>query len=169
MGSHPYHYFTPYQDDLEAALQGLREREFRAGRYDPALRKANPPRYSFQLKFPPDASWPSPGAQHASIEEAFEASAEDGTGSILDLFHIGDHPDYCIACPVPPDDLVAIFGTTQPTRGQLETIFHTPRQRPDDDPATALFERIERGQGRYIVVYANEEPSEIYFIGYSFD
>ncbi len=32
-----------------------------------------------------------------------------------------------------------------------------------------LFEDMERGQGVYVVVYDDDEPSEIFFGGYSFD
>ena len=32
-----------------------------------------------------------------------------------------------------------------------------------------LFEALERGQGVYIVVHKDDQPSEIFFAGYSFD
>ena len=100
MGADPYFYFVPYQKDIQAALQALRETEFKAGRYDPAMRMADPPSYTFQMRFPPDESWPTPGAQHASIEEALEASEESGTGSILDLSRVGSAPDFFTVCPL---------------------------------------------------------------------
>ena len=37
MGGHPYYYVVPYQQDVERALAVLRENEFRAGRYYPAM------------------------------------------------------------------------------------------------------------------------------------
>jgi hypothetical protein len=70
MGSHYYCYFALFNSDLNQALQTLRETEFRAGRYDPALSAATPPVYTFALQFPPDETWPAPGAQHVSIEKA---------------------------------------------------------------------------------------------------
>ena len=51
VGAHPYFYFTPYQKDIHAALQALREREFKAGRYDPAMQMTDPPSYMFQMRF----------------------------------------------------------------------------------------------------------------------
>src|SRR5215472_13204000 len=121
VGAHPYFYFTPYQKDIQAALQALREREFMAGRYDPAMQMADPPSYMFQMRFPPDESWPTPGAQHTSIEEAIEESAESGTGSILDLSRVGSAPDFCTVCPLNDQELVRLFGTTKPTRDLLES------------------------------------------------
>lgn len=170
MGSHPYFYFTPYQQHIEAALQALREQEFKAGRYDPAMRMADPPRYMFELRFPPDASWPHPpGAQHSTIEEAIDASMESGTGSILDLSRVASEPDFCAACPLPDDDLLKLFGTTQPTRDLLEGVLLKGDRQFGHDPFELFWGGIERGQGRYIVAYANSQPSEIFFVGYSFD
>ena len=48
------------------------------------------------------------------------------------------------------------FGTTKPTAEELE----------DSDE---LFDQIERGQGIYVIVYENDEPSQIFFAGYSYD
>ena len=33
MGAEPWDYFVPYENDIQAALDKLRQREFRAGRY----------------------------------------------------------------------------------------------------------------------------------------
>ncbi|HWU25788.1 MAG TPA: hypothetical protein VN154_05240 [Rhizomicrobium sp.] len=52
--------------------------------------------------------------------------------------------------------LMEFFGTTKPTAEDVEG---------SDD----LFDQIERGQGVYVVVYENDEPSQIYFAGYSYD
>ncbi len=37
MGGHPYWYFVPYSENPKVALEALREREFKAGRYNPVL------------------------------------------------------------------------------------------------------------------------------------
>ena len=37
MGAHPYWYTVNYHPDFDAALNELREREFQAGRYNPAM------------------------------------------------------------------------------------------------------------------------------------
>ena len=168
VGANPYFYFTPYQKDIQAALQALREREFKAGRYDPAMQTADPPSYMFQMRFPPDESWPTaPGAQHASIEEAIEASEESGTGSILDLSRVGSAPDFFTICPLDDQILMQLFGTTKPTHDLLDSALINPK--PGHEAAGLFWDGIGRGEGRYMVVYAGSEPCEIFFIGYSFD
>src|ERR1700674_170072 len=108
MGGHAWLYFVPYQADISAALQALRQREFHAGRYNPAVR------------FPMDLDAPSPGAQHASIEEALEASDADGTRSILDMERIGQSPGLGVVVPLPRERLVELYDTHQPTRQMIE-------------------------------------------------
>lgn len=76
MGGHPYWYVVPYQPDIGAALEQLRQREFAAGRYNPVI--------PFP-EFPVGPDSPSPGAKHKSIPEAMTTAREDGTRSILDL------------------------------------------------------------------------------------
>jgi len=170
MGAHPYFYFTPYQKDIPAALQALREREFKAGRYDPAMQMADPPSYMFQMRFPPDESWPTaPGAQHASIEEAIEASEESGTGSILDLSRVDSAPDFFTVCPLDDQELMRLFGTTKPTRDLLESALINPKTDSARKTAGLFWEQIGRGEGRYIVIHSDSEPREIFFVGYSFD
>ena len=147
MGGHPYWYFVPYQGDIQQALDALRQREFQAGRYNPAMPFPH---------FPPDPNAPGPGAQHRSIEDAFEDADADGTRSILDLMTIGEKPGYGVAAALPPDVLKRYFGTERPDRATVEE-------------SDELFEDIERGQGVYVVVYDNDQPSEIFFAGYSYD
>jgi hypothetical protein len=169
MGANPYCYFTPYQDDVQAALTALREREFKDGRYDPAMETADPPAYMFEFSFPLDDSVPTPGAQHASIDEALDAAAESGTGSILDLYRISNEPDGSAASPLSDDDLVGLFGTTEPTREVVDSVLIKGEAKFERDPFEDFWDQIERGQGRYIIVFAGSAPREIFFAGYSWD
>ncbi|MGA2127528.1 MAG: hypothetical protein ABSG76_15405 [Xanthobacteraceae bacterium] len=169
MGASSYFYFTPYQDDLDAALQALREKEFEAGRYDPAMQMAEPPSYMFLFAFPPDDRVPGPGPQHASIEDALEAAAESGTRSILDIMSIAHEPEYSAACPLPSAELEALFGTDEPSRDLVDEVLVKGRRLLGRDPDKLFWDRIERGQGRYIVVYDGAEPDEIFFAGMSWD
>ncbi len=66
MGGEPWYYFVPYQADINKALQELRQREFKAGCYNPVI------------PFQPHLARPG-RAQHASIEAALEAADADGT------------------------------------------------------------------------------------------
>jgi hypothetical protein len=147
MGAHAYSYVVKYKPDVDAALQELREGEFRAGRYNPVIPFPD---------FPVGPHSPAPGAEHATIAEACEAAEADGTRSILDLDRVADQPDYGAVAPLDDGALQALFGTTRPTREMVEA---------SDD----LWEDLERGQGIYIVLYKHDEPDEIYFAGYSYD
>jgi hypothetical protein len=147
MGAHPYFYFADYNPDLNAALQRLREREFRGGRYHPVMRF--PP-------FPIDSSPPAPGPSHTSIEAAFDAAGADGTRSILDLLRVASTPDYRVAALLSDGELIGLFGTLHPTREAIET-------------CDALWDEMERGQGVCIVTHKDGVPDGIFFAGYSFD
>ena len=96
MGAEPWDYFVPYEADVQAALDKLRAREFRAGRYRGSE------------------------LEPATMEEALENMDADGTGSILDILQVADEPDFCSITPLPRDELVRLFGTDQPTRQQIE-------------------------------------------------
>jgi hypothetical protein len=147
MGARAYYYFVPYRDEIDAALQALRQREFLAGRYNPVM--------PF-IDFPVDPGKPGPGAQHSSIDEAREEAEADGTRSILDIDVIGDQPDFCVAAPVDQAMLEELYGTTEPTHEMIESELE-------------IFEHIERGQAVYIIVYRDGKPHELFFAGYSLD
>lgn len=147
MGGHPWFYYVKYEPDINGALQKLREREFLAGRYNPAV--------DFP-EFPVDENSPGRGAQHDSIEEAIEDADADGTRSILDMMTISETPDYNAVAPLPTAKLIDLFGTDTPTREMLEE-------------SEELYEELERGKGVYIIVYKDNQPSQIFFAGYSFD
>jgi hypothetical protein len=147
MGGEAYWYFVKYKPDLDSVLQELRQREFKAGRYNPAT--------PF-LHFPVDLTKSGPGAQHASIAEAFEDADADGTRSILDIQAIGEEPDFFVAAPLEEAELQALYGTTQPTHEMLEDNMD-------------FLEDIDRGQCKYALVYKDGKPEEVLFAGYSFD
>jgi hypothetical protein len=147
MGADPYWYFVKYQANIDKALQELREREFTAGRYNPVT--PFPP-------FPVGPDSPTPGAQHDSIEEAFEDADADGTRSILDIQRVADDPDFCVAAPLSQADLQGLYGTAEPTREMIENNMD-------------FLEDVDRGHCVYIIAHKNGKPDEICFAGYSFD
>lgn len=154
MGGSPWWYIEPYEADVEAALKALQEREFKAGRYSPVMLK-------WDMKFPITASSPAPGAEHDSIEDAVEASAEEGTASILDMSGVVTDPDDWGLRAFTPEQLRSFFGTEQPTLAQVEANI--------DGEGESLFTAIDRGEGYYCVIYENGQPSAYLFAGYSFD
>jgi hypothetical protein len=147
LGGHPWFYFVEYEPDIDAALQKLRQREFEAGRYNPAVDFPD---------FPVTPESPAPGAQHDSIEEAQEEADADGTRSILDMERVADTADYGAVAAMPREVLLDLFGTDEPTREMVEG-------------SDELYDALERGQGVYVIVYEGGRPSEIFFAGYSYD
>lgn len=148
MGGHIYYYAVPYESDINNALQSLRRREFEEGRYNPVI--------PF-LEFGSEASLtPSPGKQHASIQEALDASEADGTRSILDIERIGTEPDFGAALLLPPEKLEELYGTDKPTRQMVAENMD-------------FFEDVERGHAIYFVLFRDANPSEIFFAGMSYD
>jgi len=152
MGAEFWSYFVPYQEDIRAALEALREQEFRVGRFRQPS-QIYPGFFGRMFGRPP--SKPKPPA---SIQEAIRIADTDATGtrSILDMERISDRPESGAVSPVPPDELRRLLGTEQPTRELIER-------------SEELFERVDRGQGIYVVTYKNGKPDGIYFGGYSYD
>jgi len=147
MGGRPYWYFVDYNDDVNKALRDLRERAYRAGRYNAAM--------PF-IDFPLNSDSPAPGPKHKSIEAAMKASREDGTRSILDIEKVGANPDFRVAVPLEQSTLESLYGTIQPTHDMVKNNLD-------------FLEQVERGHCVYFIVYKGGKPSEILFAGYSFD
>ena len=171
MGASGWHYFTPYREDVGAALEALRQDVFRRKDYgDPALNmKVSPAdlarlppaaREAFENLMRLQVAGGFDGAPEAdSIDELLEQCAEEGTHSILDIsggLSVG--PDFGTAFPMPDDVKLDLYGTTRPTRPQVEARIH---ERGDD---------LGRWQCWYVIVHdAAGNPTEIYFEGCSGD
>jgi hypothetical protein len=98
------------------------------------------------------------GAQFnpSTPEEALEMAAEDGTRSILDIMAISETPQFCAAAPLTAEELHEFFGTDKPTVKMFEENME-------------FWESLERGMARYIIIYEGDVPTQIFFVGYSFD
>ncbi|MEL6501316.1 MAG: hypothetical protein AAFQ23_07915 [Cyanobacteria bacterium J06623_1] len=169
MGCQPYYYFCKYQKNISAALQDLCQREFKAGRYEPAMDDAGQSMSSFT--FPPDKQSVSPGARHASIEEACNAADEEGTQSILDIQKVTDSAEFMASSPLPTDFLLRFFKTDKPTRELVERVIvrEEPLTEGDLDSLDAwddFADSVETPGGSHFIVYENDQPSEIFFMGY---
>ena len=147
MGAKAYYYFVPYQPDFETALQLLRETEFNAGRYFPAVSMPD---------FPITPNSKSPGAQHSNISKAKKAAKESGTASILDLESISYDDVYGVARLLSDKEIIKYFAIEKPTRKIIEN-------------RNSLLENIDRGKGMCTIVYENNFPNELFFAGYFFD
>ncbi|SPE59917.1 conserved hypothetical protein [Verrucomicrobia bacterium] len=150
MGGEFWSYVVPYQENIQAALEKLREQEFQAGRFwQPS--EVGPGFFGRML-----GRGPSKPKPPATIREAIKLSEATGTRSILDMERISDTPALGAVSAIPPDELQRLFGTAQPT---LDAIEHSDE----------FVEGLERGQGVYIVLYRDGKPDGIYFAGYSYD
>lgn len=109
-----------------------------------------------------------------SIEELLEAQAEEGTHSILDMKRVVTTP-----APPPADPaeagrrlMAAIFGGDPGPHGTIfplsesESRKHLGVERPSEEPAPAKL-GIERGTGRYAVIYQGDQPVSLWFGGLS--
>lgn len=169
MGSYPYYYFCKYQENIGEALQGLRQHEFEAGRYNPAMFDLDLSMASFQ--FPPNESSVSPGAKHSSIEEAFKAGGSEGTGSILDIQRVSETPESSASSPLSTEFLMRFFKTEQPTHEVVESVIvqEEPLDEDDLDSMDAwddFADEVGARGGCHFIVYVDDEPSEIFFMGY---
>ena len=92
MGAEPWQYTVPYQADVGAALDALRQAVFAAGEFR--------------------GSEEGP----ASIEEAIENMDADGTSSILDIDHVTERPEPTGVTVLTPAQTLRYFGTERPGR-----------------------------------------------------
>jgi hypothetical protein len=147
VGASHWHYYVPYQEDLDVALQQLRRDVFEAGDYywvngaDWRPEEEREPR-------PPtlEALW-----QAELVHEA-------GTHSILDVFQVvgpDDTPDCNTVEPVTAEEARELLGTDRLTRAHVKDFDVFPRS---------------RWVGRCAVLHDDRgKPEEIYFWGHSGD
>lgn len=147
MGASGWSYYVPYQPDLEAALDALRERVFAEGDYwwargefgRSAAEYENRPRTMDEL-------WRDEWVQ------------ESGTHSIIDMFGVlaeGAEPEHLMVLPVSSAEALDRTGTDRLTREHVDAIDSLADQ---------------RWVGRCAILHdAAGQPSEIYFWGFSGD
>lgn len=171
MGGTGWDYEVPYQADIGAALEALRQDVFARGDYEKVWDQFEGHREALAAELTEMAemmgvalepAWVTRlagGDQPESIDEAIAWSADSGTHSILDIVGgVGDTPDFGVITPLPPSEVEALFGTTQPATA-------TVRGRLGDVDALVH----DRWQGFYVVGYAGDEPESIFFVGASGD
>ncbi len=168
MGASEWRYFAPYHPDITDVLKNLQQAVFEqdgeALRVEPYWQDM-----SFEEFLPPDpdltdedreeyrAEWDRLQAlsEPTTIDELREWNGAEGTSSILDIEAVSETPEFGTVSPLTPEQLEALFGTTQPTRAMVEQgHYHQLR---------------ERGSGLYIVVYHDRGPHEVFFTGRSGD
>ena len=169
MGASSWVYLTPYQPDIQKALQELKQEIFRQGAYyteaafldaidEDELAKNLSPDYAktFREAMKNLRSKPQPPPPQ-SIDELLERNGESGTHSILDIDGISETPYFGKAAPLTEQQLSELFGTPKPTRNMIESKINEIQ---------AL---RQRWMGTYIIVYKNGAPDQFFFAGFSGD
>src|SRR5262249_14269952 len=141
MGAEFWKYYAPFRGDVSTTLEELREQEFQAGRYHGSDQRP------------------------ATIPAARDSASSAGTRSILDMECISTSPHPVAFSLVLLAGLLAIFGTDRPTRPMVERAFRIR----DSAALDELIEAIGRGEGRYFILYRDDEPEQVFFCGYSYD
>ena len=163
MGASGWHYFVLYQPDIELALHQLRKKVFADGDYyrpaDFYTRLLNDMGDQFEsevtdgLKKTIEEYKSKPEPQ--TINDLIELNAEAGTHSIIDMHDIGKEPDFGVVSPLPEDLMIEVLGTSQPNHIIVE------------NKMGELGMRIKACH--YFIIFEDDTPSEICFIGYSGD
>jgi hypothetical protein len=166
MGSSGWYYFAPYQNDLEAVLCKLQAKVFADGDYYHPLLflRAFVQSRAFQNLSTDEQAETLVELQELEVQglpqtvrALLEENAEEGTHSILDIAHIAEMTQFETAAPLTQEELLRLFGTTQPTRSVVEQhLEELQGLRP-------------RWCGTYIIIYHAEQPSEVCFVGHSGD
>lgn len=140
MGATGWVYFVPYQQNIEKAMEGLQKEVMGRGEFIGA--------------------GDAPCDDADLLEFMFQNAADgtDGTHSILDIVGgVSETPNFLCASPVARSTLLRFFGTTEPTRQQVEAKEYE------------LEEAVERWQAQYLVIYRDGKPHELCFLGSSGD
>jgi len=99
VGASGWSYFVPYQADIEAALQNLRQEAFAQGNY-----------------YNPIDSDPGP----QTMEELIQLCDLEGTHSVIDMTNVSTRPDFGVVSSLTKQEYLDIFQTATPTREMIE-------------------------------------------------
>lgn len=152
MGASGWEYVVSYQQDLSAALDGLRRKVFAAGDFVK-------PGSVFDLPDPVSAD------DLTEQEQYWEFMGEVGTHSILDVVSVipagSAGQEYGTIRLLSDTEYADLFGTAQASLASYERLAGTER----------LHDYVTGGRwtGRAAVLWENGAPGEIVFWGYSGD
>lgn len=179
MGASSWHYFVPYQPEIEKALQELREAVFKKGEYgeeyidsveiaeiengEMAKKFSHIPvelieAYKEELQAL-QKMYPSPTKRRKpkTIAALLKQRGEEGTHSIIDIQSVAEVPDFGKIAPLPSVYLTQFFGTGKPSREMAE------------QKINEIQELCERWQGFYLIVFQGDIPHQLLFVGVSGD
>lgn len=177
MGSTSWNCRIDYDPDPETALEHLRDVTFATRRYEGPGGRLGPP---LAFRWFPGVDlrmhvrlWASQaiggvatfllwaargGRRPRSIAELQFWCGLNGTHSILDIDHISDVPEFAAATPLSRRRLLDWFGTTTPTRRQVDEAFESSDLEFDD--------AVRRGEAAFITIHDDDgRPVEYEFLG----
>ena len=142
MGASCWSHFVPYHPDIEGVLQAVREQVFQDQAY-----------YLSETH-------QAQGIIPASMEELIELNGEAGTHSIIDMDGgLGATPEFAAVALLTPEQLQRMFDTEYPDHALVENRLESGE----------LYSFCRNWEGVCILVYTNNVPTEICFLGCSGD
>lgn len=164
MGASAWSYFVPYQRDVSSALEALRWKVFREGAYVKTSRvlldfdEFTAHDFGILEDEHSRGIWE---AWHAEVIEELQEhvgspdalrlhNGSEGTHSIIDITRANQ------LHALSPDLIKQLFGTETPTREDIAKI---------DTLVTA----VGRNHCTYVTVYEGNQPTELFFFGFSGD
>jgi hypothetical protein len=114
--------------------------------------------YQYFVPYQPDAgqALEELKARERAAGRYHKGDGPTGTRSILDIRAVGDEPAGGTAVRLDDEELEHFYGTKRPTRAAVEADM-------------SFYADIARGQAVYFVIYEGDQPTEIFFGGYSYD
>lgn len=136
MGASVWSYLVPYDPDIAGVLQRLRWEVFERREYVETCDEDDVP---------------------TSPDQVLDLQPHSGSHSIIDMMGVADSPARFRVAPYTDAQLQQIFGSSRPSREQLEAWQDTPAA---TEPTWV---------GRYVVTYTAGRPDGIAFFGASGD
>ena len=116
--------------------------------------------YSHKIPFtedPDEALFEAKDELMASGKYDDYESAEEATGTLLDVEGVSDTPEFGYAYHLSEDEVEKIFGTAKPTVAAVEA-------------TQSYFDGLGRGDCRFFTIYSSDgEPKSYFFYGLTFD
>jgi hypothetical protein len=164
MTSTAWGYLVPYQEDIQLALSTIQQEVFQRGEFFTelgdllAFLKSEQTQYASLEKIEQIKARINVLEQEpipVTIPALIQKSGEVGTHSIIDMQGISNEPKENHISPLTDGEIEEYFGHKQPTLSMLEQNNNN------------ILNLCEQWQGRYLLVYENERPVDIFFIGIS--
>ena len=164
MTSTAWGYLVPYQEDIQQALNEIKQHVFQRGEFFTELGDLLSFLQSDQIQNLSQEKIEQIKARINILEQEpipvtipalIQKNGDTGTHSIIDMQGISEEPKQHHISPLTDEEIEKYFGHTQPTLAMLEQNNNN------------ILNLCEHWQGRYLLVYENQKPIDIFFIGIS--